>query len=270
VALDAWGVNQYAVSIVVHCDPTPQTVAAWQLSMHAAILKAAQKMQLDYQDQMRNVALDPTTQTAPIVGQNPDINRRIERDELKRMAISMISGSDLLSFNDLVTNLQPPTYPRPNPAQAQIDGRFAQFFEQAFEWERMGYFFYPYFWGRSSGWYDRITVSTGDPLYDQFLRAGQARVVIPVRPSFEPALWYFLITGQLWEGGDPPLVTDKSYLSIAEETKEASGAPGNEIPVDEPWEVMIPTNFVMLQSDAKLPTWTRKSLAGWDWTPDNT
>ena len=269
VGVEVWNVDDYSVTVDLQCEPTAKAIALWQQQMHAAILKAAQKQRLDWQEAVRNAKTD-NAQPSPLVGQNPETNRRIERDELKRMAITMLSGNDLTGFNDLVTEANPPRYPRPSIAQAAVDGRMARFFEQAFEWEKMGYFFYPYFWGRKSEWYDRVTVATGDELYDQFLRAGQARVVIPVRPSFEPAMAYFLMTGQLWEGGDPPDVTDSNYLSIAQETKEASGAPGDEKPVDEPWEVKLPTNFVLLQSDSKLPTWTRASLNDWKWTPDNT
>src|SRR6185369_12218958 len=121
-------------------------------------------------------------------------------------------------------------FPRPNNAKAKQDGEFARFFEQAFEWEQMQYIFYPYYWSRKSVWYDKATRTNADPLFAEFLRAGQARVVIPVRPSMEPAVWYYLMTTQTWMGGDPPMVTDSDYLSIAEEIKEATGAPGTEVP----------------------------------------
>jgi hypothetical protein len=42
-------------------------------------------------------------------------------------------------------------------------------------------------------------------------------------------------------GGDPALVTDGHYLSIAEETRETTGVPGTEVPYGLSWKVVVPT-----------------------------
>jgi hypothetical protein len=61
----------------------------------------------------------------------------------------------------------------------------------------MTYDLYPSYWARREVWYDTVMRMNADPL---FLRAGQARVVVP--PSLEPPVYYFLMAGQVWEGGD--------------------------------------------------------------------
>jgi hypothetical protein len=44
---------------------------------------------------------------------------------------------------------------------------------------------YPYFWGRQSTWLKHIDIRDGDLEFEDFLKAGFARVVLPVRPGFE-------------------------------------------------------------------------------------
>ena len=73
-----------------------------------------------------------------------------------------------------------------------------------------------------------------DPLFKQLLAAGSAWVVVPVRPGFEALMDYFLLTGQIWGGGSLPSITDSTYLSIAQEVRDSSGARGDEQPVGDP------------------------------------
>ncbi len=146
-------------------------------------------------------------------------------------------------------------------------GNYARFFEQAFEWEQISYVFYPYYWARREVWYDKVLRTNDDPLFAEFLRAGQARVVVPARPSLEPALWYFLMMGQIWEGRDPPMVTDADYLPIVEEIKEDSGAPGDELPYGQStWEVSVPTTLIKLRDDDQLSNVTWNLTPPWTWT----
>ena len=146
-------------------------------------------------------------------------------------------------------------------------GRIVRFFEQAFEWEQMTYFFYPYYWGRKQTWYDKALKDNDDPIFAGFLNAGEARVVIPVRPTFEADLGYFLLTGQIWGGADLPSITDSDYLPITEEIKESANAPGDEKPQGDPWEVRLPTTLVKLRADGKAPAWTRPDPNKWEWVP---
>ena len=73
-------------------------------------------------------------------------------------------------------------------------------------------------------------------------------------------------TGDPWLGGDLPDVTSEYYLPILEEVKEQLGAPGNEVPRGEPWNVTVPTSLVILRADNALPKW-KKDEDG-NWIPD--
>jgi hypothetical protein len=134
---------------------------------------------------------------------------------------------------------------------------YVRFFEQAFEWEHIVYFFYPYFWGWKPGWKKRIMLDDTDPAFGDFLRAGAARVVFPVRPGFEAAIIHYLDTGEIWNGGPPPDISSSLYLPIVQEIEQATGAPGNETPVGDPWEVTVPTTLVRIRPNNDLPTWAK-------------
>lgn len=123
-----------------------------------------------------------------------------------------------------------------------------RFMEEGFEWDQMQYIFYPYYWNRKSEWFDLALLEDPDPLFTQFLRAGAARVVVPVRPGFEEAFLYFLQTGQPWDGGSVPQVYDPLYLSLATEIEEADQAPTAETLVGATWTMRLPTTLTMLRS----------------------
>src|SRR5438270_6601581 len=88
-------------------------------------------------------------------------------------------------------DLSDPNNPKPpvlNPPVAAVIGRQIQFVEQAFEWPQMTYRLYPYYWKPSASWRNAMLLDDPDPTFAEFLRAGSARVVVPVRPGFELAV----------------------------------------------------------------------------------
>jgi hypothetical protein len=132
------------------------------------------------------------------------------------------------------------------------------------------YFFYPYYWGNKDTWYESVLMDNDDPLFEEFLKAGSARVVVPVRESFQADLQYFLMTGQIWGGSEVPDVSDERYLSIVDEIKESTNAPNkNEVPDPNstPWENRLPTSLIKLRNDGLLPYWEQKDPTRWEWTP---
>lgn len=269
IAFGSYGLADFALTVDVLCELQDVSWEDWKVKTHSAIVQAYNKLMDDYKDKIAAQAFQKSS--SPILGGNTDQNRRTERMELKKGCIALlIEGSqrNLLDFDGVKDD--PPTanekkYPRPDPDKAYDEGKFIRFFEQAFEWEHMMYFFYPYFWGRRATWYDKIVDQNADALFLDFLRAGAARVVIPVRPTFEADVRYFLCRDEIWGGGDLPDVADEKYLSIVEEIKEATGAVGTEKPQGKPWDIRIPTSLIKLRKDGKLPKWTRPDPQKWEW-----
>ncbi len=117
-------------------------------------------------------------------------------------------------------------------------------------------------------WIERFVKQDVDPLFLDFLRAGAARVVVPVRPGFETAVTHFLETGKIWGGeGEPPEINSPLYVSIVDEIRERTGAPQGEIAVGEAWDVRVPTALVIVRDGADLPRWERVTPGEWKWQP---
>jgi hypothetical protein len=187
-----------------------------------------------------------------IQGNNPNINRKIEREELKKRAIEILSGQRFESFDGAVNGLQMQSgYPEILFNEARDEGKTVKYFEQVFEWENMTYIFYPYFWGRKNNWLTITSLTDeNDPLFERFLHAGYARVVVPVRRGFEEYAsgfcgyfsWLADMNPQYAPGVDAPW-----FVSIADELRWQ-----NETPQDDPNRVVghylqyVPTNLVCI------------------------
>lgn len=156
-------------------------------------------------------------------------------------------------------------YPQPSFPLDPDYARAVRFFEQAFEWENLTSFLYPYYWSRKETWYHLNQFSSDDPLHQRFLRAGAARVILPIRPTFNADVLFFLITGKMFISGDVPQLGEPNYFPITDEIKADSDALYDPVPVPDepPWEVRIPTRFIWLRKDDRKPAWKPRNQAGW-------
>jgi hypothetical protein len=270
----------------VTCDRTAAALVQWQVDTFGTFVNAHANLVSTYEDKLKAQKIQDAT--APSLGSNPAQNRLIERTELKKACISLIAGTDLhdAGFDDVSLTNPPPAFPRPHvppiPNPSIVGGdqeAFIRFFEQAFEWEHMMYLFYPYYWARRDTWYANAIADNPDALFAEFLKAGAARAVVPVRPQLEGDVRYFLMTSQIWGGGAMPGITDTDYLPITEEVRARDDAPGGETPQGDPWEVSLPTALIRLRGDDTLPVWNKYVVNGRDvwvagrivngtWTPD--
>jgi hypothetical protein len=108
-----------------------------------------------------------------------------------------------------------------NIKEAEEQGRFIQFFEQAFDWNLMTYIFYPYFWQNKCNWRDSMKEESGDLIFEKFLQAGSCHVLIPIRTAFFDYVQYFINFGEIWGGTRTiPFPADPHYVSLAQEIKE--------------------------------------------------
>ena len=247
----AKNVYGFLANIEVKCVRSSTLMDEWKLNTYNAIMDAYNAQKSAYERQVRNAQI--TFGTA-ISGRNPLRNREIERDELKKHSITMLSGRRLAGFNAM-RKAGGFGYPELHREQAMEQSVFIRFFEQAFEWDQMTYQFLSYFWGAKKHWMTNLQWEDTDPLFGQFLRAGSCKVVISVRPGFEEAVLHFLRTGELWEGGEVPAISDEQYVTML---KELRSSPTFTEPIAEgdPWEFTVPTNLVKLKEDEDLPDYT--------------
>ncbi|MBN1961490.1 MAG: hypothetical protein JW841_11135 [Deltaproteobacteria bacterium] len=245
IAIHTLNIAAFGATIEVHCERTPRHFEEWQIATFEKILAAYQSLLA----QREAPNMPNGLPSIAISGRNPAMNREIEKTELKKNCITILSNQYYGSF-DAIKN----TPPEIDIAESLSEAHYIQFFEQAFEWEQMTYLFYPYFWGRKSQWTNVLGQADVDPLFEQFLKAGAARVLIPVHPIFNEAVLYYMQTGNIWNGGEAPSIADPLYVALWEELRDQQDDLEGAIAEGEPWSVVIPTSLVYLQQDFSLQT----------------
>lgn len=260
IAFNGVYVEHYAVSVKVLLSRTRDALAHWKMATFNAIQEAYVALKSDYE---RKLAALQARRGAPVTARTEAEYRSIEKAELKRSSLQLLTGQDFSLFDSVKRPANAP--PMMDPAEALVEGAYANFFESAFEWDEIVYEFLPYFWGNKDTWLDKLGFSDMDPIFAKFLRAGFAKVLVPVRRGHEAALLYYLETGVLWQGDGAPVITDKFYLSLLSEVGSRNEDEGQTVGVAEgaPWKQTVPTNLVCLETkDLKLPTWEIEIGAG--------
>jgi hypothetical protein len=204
------------------------TLATWRVRSWTTLRDAAFAA---YQAEIARLQAERDHLWMLLAGKDTLTLRRLEREELIRETLYWLIGADFdptppdvaKVFAKLVRMEQeqlPDDWPgadmfrRLNShewATAAGFGDFVKFIHHAVEWESILYFLYPYFWGSDDLAREKMLFEHPDPNHREFLRAGYARVVVPIRPGYEAAFTTLLDTGIFSGPGTSP------YLTIAEE-----------------------------------------------------
>lgn len=262
VAVETYRAMQFALGLEIKCQRTALAFKEWQQVTHSALLQAYQKKRSEYEEKLTELQVQAGIE---IAGQSPGANRALEKDEFKKACVSLLTRQHFDAFDSIESS--DIGLPQLNLDEAEEEGSYIRFFEQAFEWENMTYVLYPYFWGRKESWIERISYDDADPLFVAFLKAGAARVVVPARLNFEPAIDHFMNTCEIWGGGELPDITNELYVPIVQELREQLGAPDNEVPQGDPWDVTLPTSLVYLRQQRSLPKWEKNEEGEWEPVP---
>jgi hypothetical protein len=252
VPLTVFGYNLlgFAVSVEVKCHRTERAMENWRLETYKKIITAYKNKLAEYRTAVEEADAEGGID---IEGNPPEENRRIEREELKRLAISMMRRKhvNVDALKDDIDEEIDGDIPGVNFDALPDSNRTIQFFEQAFEWHDITYIFYPYFWTDRERWTWLEQLDANDPAFESFLSAGAARVVVPVKPGyFNSVLWY-LQSHEL--KFDPPDIGEKRHVPIISEIKEKQGLDEDAEADGKPWAVRTPTELVKLQQSQELP-----------------
>ena len=149
--------------------------------------------------------------------------RKLEREEIMKSVLSWLLGprfkfqpSELerlfeLRGNDGMIQVDPLAYNFDEDSWRNVHlfGEFVKFINHAIEWENMIFFLYPYFWDKKSNWDKKLLFNHNDLRHREFLRAGMARVVLTIRPSFEDIFTKVVDQGSFgkFQNGTAPYVT---------------------------------------------------------------
>jgi hypothetical protein len=240
-----------AVIVNVTCNLTAQGRSQWRQNVFDQLAGAYQTL-LNAFHQERDARNQQAGGMVDLTGP-PALNQQRAINELRRAVVSSLLGQELPLAGDVQED--PATGEPDTPPQAFPDTDTIQFFEQCLEWSNIVYICYPYYWGRRTQWVLDVNTASADPVFDQFLSAGSARVVVPARPGFENLMLYYLAYGQIWAGGQPPAPNDPDYLSIAEEIQSLQKGASDGTAVDSSWAITLPTTLLWAGTDpATLPT----------------
>lgn len=235
---------EYAVTVTLACtcSTTADTYLHWQIAAYDSMMAAYRARRDDYFGAMAKLAEGPARSA-------PERQRETERAELQKAAIRCL----MAPFLD-----QPP--PDPAPPAWQRDAAtltLIPFFRDALEWGEMTYALYGRYFDSSDpdrpDWLTLAQTMDGAPGFMEFLEAGAARLLVPVKPhQVLPLLYYLASGGQFWSGTAELTPVYEADVWLANTLKSLAHIPPP-IP-GEAWEVEVATSMLMLQPDASLPS----------------
>lgn len=250
IPVSAYGiaVQGFVCNVNVTCTLMPEAYRQWQETAFDQIASAYQALLSAYQ-QDRGAAAQ--VGNLGVAAGPPELNQERAVNELRRLVIEELLGTSFTgeSAVDTDANSTPPNRPSVDLAKARSVAPLVEFMEQAFEWENLVYICYPYYWGRESTWVTNALAASADPEFDRFLNSGFARVVVPARPGMEDMVNYFLYSGEVWGGGDPPAPDDPDYISVAQEIQALETGATDGTFVDSSWEIALPTTLIWAGTD---------------------
>jgi hypothetical protein len=231
-------------NLAFDCHRTARAEAKWARECFEKIAKAYSDEMASYEEQVRDQKRSVTTWDA---GTPPAQLRTIIRTELKRSIINImlrnrlgyLGATVVLGNQSLPPSPPPPSQPPPpSPALPDLSNsppspalpdlsrlpeyeRVVTFFEKVFDWTNIAYIFGEYFYARQSEWPDLSLASTEDAAFQDFLRAGAARVQVPVQLGAENhALYFFAGCGSMSPSDRIPTLS--GHRPIAEDLAAAS------------------------------------------------
>jgi hypothetical protein len=244
VSYSSLGYHAGSVNFEIKLAVLLETRIKWQQETFKTIIDAYEKALTAYEEKL-------AVETAKKI--NPGSYRQIENMVLRKNCISYLIDQDTAAKRTYGKDMGKPLgngiVKNFGNHEIKVDtalddyAAFAKFMEQAFEWDIMSYNFYPYYWGARTEWAKLYQYENNDPLFRSFMQAGMARVVVTVRPGFEKAVGYYLQTGQIWNGGEVPVIEDALFLSIVDELEQPAGQKEGKA-----WSTRLPTALTILQA----------------------
>lgn len=238
-------------NVSVKLERTANKYQQWQQETFKAIIDAYEDAVVEYEQKLA----EEQAKGVVIKGTNPGFYREIENMVLRKNCISYIIDQNTTARRTYGKDMTKPLASGVDRSfgnhEIKVDANlddyaaFAKFIEQAFEWDIMSYNFYPYYWGAREDWAKLYQYDNNDPLFRSFMQAGMARVIVTVRPGFEEVVSYYLQTGQIWNGGEVPVIEDELFLSIVDELREPEGQKEGKA-----WATRLPTALTILQADS--------------------
>ncbi len=250
------GQAQFTLAIEVICEITEERMGRWQAGAHAAILAAAHDRLAAYEQQLMNLRAALRLLTT---GTSAERKQKMVRQEIEKACLEVMTGQHFDGLSAIAHS--PQGFPQPYLPNIDLYGRYLRFLEHAFEWPQMTWRYAPYFWGRKPYWVQAVLRDDPDPAFADFLQAGAARALVPVRPGFEASVLAFMADGTVPALDALAEITSPLYVPILLELSEADTALDQGKPYGQAWEVRLPTTLVALRRDGTFPRWKQQVAA---------
>lgn len=231
--------KSFTVNVEVQYTLTTSRENEWKKKTFDAIIKGYERK---LNESKQNIEAEQI-QVKEKLAVNPNFYREIEMNVLKKNCIAYLYEQMGKPPKNLITRGSFASHHVQRDKDFENYASIVKFFEQAFEWEIMSYVFYPFYWAEKEQWEKLYYENIDDLLFRNFLQSGMGRVIVSVRPGFEEAVMWYMKTGQIWNGSNPPVIGDEMYLSIVD---ELTGFEPEQ--VIEEWEVKIPSTLTVLQT----------------------
>ncbi len=186
----------------------------WQLESYGLLRDAAFASYVQVQDtiRMRRAELARQIDTAA----DAAVLRRLEREQLMRAVLEWLfpGFADAAPIDDLGNSVG---LSDSSWRQVLEYGEYIKFVHQAIDWNRLTWQLYPYFWGAPGrAGMDKVFLTHPDDGHASFLRAGAARVILPIQPGFESELASLLDQGRIGQ-----LPTGHRYQAVIDQVQAA-------------------------------------------------
>lgn len=219
-------VRSYMVSVTFDCRPKVEAVLDWRLQVWNELRSAAE-------DQYNKDLQTYKDQQAKLIQQIADFDaltlRRMEQEEIMKGVLRWLLGPQfsLVPLNiwsmfgsdnsdpGVTDVLDPNLLTNSEWLDVMEFGEFIKYIHNAIEWENVLYFTYPYFWDDYALWDFKKFLFHPDATHRTFLRSGAARVVLTIRPGFEPSF-----TSLIESGAFDSLPGPHPYVTIAQEIQD--------------------------------------------------
>jgi type II secretion system (T2SS) protein G len=219
-------IYNYAINITFSCRPKVQGLLDWRLQAWNQIRQAAEDA---YNKGLQNYKDEQAKLVQQIADYDALTLRRMEQEEIMKGVLRWLLGPQfyLVPFNiaslfgtdsndpEVTDVLDPNSLTASEWLDVMEHGEFIKYIHNAIEWENVLYFTYPYFWDDNKAWDFKKFLYHPDPTHRTFLRAGAARVVLTIRPGFEPSF-----TSLVESGAFNSLPGPHPYVTIAQEIQD--------------------------------------------------
>lgn len=221
----------------------------WQKDVYDKLYQAYLQKKDEYKRSERSDKEDKML--GVISGQNPEKNKQVIHEELKRQVITILRNNANQTFEGFFSSTQ-------EDYEIQIDqmkmfSKYIDFFENAIDWKKMSYRLFPYYWHQYENWKERQLFKDSDPHYEAFMRSGAVETIIPIKRGYERQFMHYMENGGLWNHNEPLSITYDDDPDLVAEINEFidEEAPGVK-QVDSPWRARIPTNLIILSDKNNL------------------